>query len=153
MSEIKPIGLLREAWGPRFWKVLHVLAEHSGNQINQITSNDEVDAWILLLKTQAFVMPCALCKQHYLEWYGQQKLDGLKEYVGEKRRDWLRKWLWGCHKRVNEMNQNILVLLCAKYTVKCNIIFRIKKFSNSHNNTIVKYFGYLSKVTISCILS
>ena len=50
-------------------------------------------------------MPCALCKQHYLEWYNQQKLDGLKEYVGEKRRDWLRKWLWGCHKRVNEMNQ------------------------------------------------
>lgn len=107
MSEIKPIGLLREAWGPRFWKVLHVLAERSGNQTDQITSNDEVDAWFLLLKIQAFVMPCTLCKQHYLEWYKEQKLEGLKEFVGEKRRDWLRKWLWGCHKRVNEMNKKL----------------------------------------------
>jgi hypothetical protein len=105
MSQIKPIGLMREAWGPRFWKILHVLAEHSGNQNNQITSNDEVDCWILLLKSQAFVMPCALCKQHYLEWIKQQKFDGLKEFVGEQRRDWIRKWLWECHKRVNEMNQ------------------------------------------------
>jgi hypothetical protein len=105
MSEIKSIGLSREAWGPRFWKILHVLAEHSGNQTNQIMSNDEVDAWILLLKSQALVMPCTLCKQHYLEWYKLQKIDGLKEFVGEQRRDWIRKWLWGCHKRVNEMNQ------------------------------------------------
>jgi hypothetical protein len=105
MNEIKPIGLSREAWGPRFWKILHVLAEHSGNQNNQITSNDEVDGWILLLKSQTFVMPCALCKQHYIEWTKQQKLDRLKELIGEQRRDWIRNWLWGCHKRVNEMNQ------------------------------------------------
>lgn len=105
MTEIKQIGLLREAWGPRFWKILHVLAEHSGNQTNQILSNDEVDGWMLLLKYQSLVMPCALCKQHYLEWIKQQKLDGLKELVGEQRRDWIRKWLWGCHKRVNEMNE------------------------------------------------
>jgi hypothetical protein len=107
MSETKPIGLSREAWGPRFWKILHVLAERSGNQTNQITSNDEVDAWILLLKSQTFVMPCALCKQHYLEWQKLQKFDGLKEYIGEKRRDWIRKWIWGCHKRVNEMNEKV----------------------------------------------
>ena len=104
MNQINPIGLTREAWGPRFWKILHTLAEYSGNQTNQILSNDEVDAWILLLKSQAFVMPCALCKQHYLEWQQSHKLEGIKQLVGEKRREWIRKWLWACHKKVNEMN-------------------------------------------------
>ena len=103
--EIKQIGLSREAWGPRFWKVLHTLTELSGNQTNQISSNDEADTWIILLKTQAFVMPCALCKQHFLEWLHARRPETLKTLVGPARRDWLRSWLWGCHDRVNTMNQ------------------------------------------------
>ena len=103
--EIKQIGLSREAWGPRFWKVLHTLTELSGNQTNQISSNDEADTWIILLKAQAFVMPCALCKQHFLEWLHGKRPETLRTLVGQARRDWLRSWLWGCHDRVNAMNQ------------------------------------------------
>lgn len=99
------IGLTREAWGPRFWKILHTLAECSGYQTNQIMNNDEADAWIIFLKSQAFVMPCPLCKQHYLEWYGKHKPDNLRTILGEQRRKWLREWLWGCHDRVNQMNE------------------------------------------------
>jgi hypothetical protein len=103
--EVKQIGLSREAWGPRFWKILHTLTEQCGNQINQIMSNDEADTWIILLKTQAFVMPCALCKQHFLEWIHARRPETLRTLVGKARRDWLRTWLWGCHDRVNAMNQ------------------------------------------------
>ena len=103
--EIKQIGMSREAWGPRFWKILHILAEQSGNQKEQIMSNDEADAWILLLKSQAFVMPCALCKQHFLEWLHAKRPETIRTLVGLARREWIRTWLWGCHDRVNIMNQ------------------------------------------------
>jgi hypothetical protein len=103
--EIKQIGLTREAWGPRFWKILHTLTEQSGNQTNQILSNDEADAWILLLKAQPFVMPCALCKQHFLEWLHARRPETIRTLVSGNRKDWIRNWLWGCHDRVNSMNQ------------------------------------------------
>ena len=99
------IGLAREAWGPRFWKVLHTLAERSGQQRDTVSISDEGDLWIHLLKAQAQVMPCATCKQHFLEWHITHKIDILKELYGEDRRVWIRGWLWGCHTRVNELNK------------------------------------------------
>lgn len=99
------IGLLKEAWGPRYWKILHTMAELSGQFTNVIMSNDEADAWIILLKTQAFIMPCKLCKTHYLEWVNLNKVDKLRKLIGKDRQDFIRKWLWGCHKRVNEMTE------------------------------------------------
>lgn len=105
------IGLSREAWGPRFWKILHTLAECSGEQMTQIQMNDEADAWHTLLRAQAFVMPCTLCKDHYLEWHRTHKTDGLRTLMGEERKQWLRKWLWGCHNRVNLMNQKVSPLV------------------------------------------
>jgi hypothetical protein len=101
------IGLSREAWGPRFWKILHTLAECSGEQTTQIQMNDEADAWHTLLRAQAHVMPCTLCKDHYLEWHRTHKTDGLRTMQCEERKAWLRKWLWGCHNRVNLTNQKI----------------------------------------------
>jgi hypothetical protein len=104
MAEIKSIGLLREAWGPRFWFILHSLAERSGSQSNMILQNDEADAWIVLLKAQAFVMPCALCKTHYLEYWASHKPDGLRALQGLDRREYLRNWVWTLHDRVNKMS-------------------------------------------------
>jgi hypothetical protein len=102
--EHKHIGLQREAWGPRFWRVLHTLAEYSGRQITELQSNDEADAWTNLLRAQAFVMPCDLCKQHYLSWIVNYKINPLRDVAGETRRVYLRLWLWGCHDNVNRMN-------------------------------------------------
>jgi hypothetical protein len=99
------IGLKRDAWGPRFWKILHTLAEGSGRQANLLSSNDEADQWMIFLKAQAFVMPCTLCKKHYLQWYAAHRPDHLRSLIGEERRRWLRSWFWGCHDSVNEINQ------------------------------------------------
>lgn len=104
MSASLQIGLTREAWGPRFWKILHTLAEQCGNQTSPILSNDEADAWITLLKTQQFVMPCTVCKEHYKEWKKTHRYDHLRSLLGTQRREFLRNWLWGCHSRVNTMN-------------------------------------------------
>lgn len=99
------IGLAREAWGPRFWKILHTLAERVGQQRDAISVNDEVEVWINLLKAQAHVMPCATCKQHFLEWHLTHRVDKLRELSGDERRIWIRGWLWGCHNKVNESNK------------------------------------------------
>lgn len=102
--EQKHIGLQREAWGPRFWRVLHTLVEYSGWQTTDLQSNDEADAWTNLLRAQAFVMPCELCKQHYLSWIASYKITPLRSLLREDRRVYLRLWLWGCHDNVNRMN-------------------------------------------------
>lgn len=99
------IGLAREAWGPLFWKVLHTLAEGSGQQRDSVSISDEAELWIHLLKAQAQVMPCATCKQHFLEWHLTHKIDTVKDIYGEERRVWIRGWLWGCHTRVNEIHK------------------------------------------------
>jgi hypothetical protein len=103
-KEVNQIGLTREAWGPRFWTLLHTMAECAGKQTTLIQSNDEADAWSMLLRAQAFVMPCALCKQHFLEFHKLKPLGNLRVLQGEARRTWLRTWLWECHGRVNELN-------------------------------------------------
>jgi hypothetical protein len=100
----EPLGLAREAWGPRFWKILHTLAETSGSQRQVILNNDEADAWIILLKAQQFVMPCALCKDHYKQWRLSHSTEPVRKLSGEDRKDFLRRWLWGCHDRVNQTN-------------------------------------------------
>ncbi len=110
-TEIKQIGLQREAWGPRFWRILHTLAECTGQQGTLLQSNDEADAWILLIKALPFVMPCALCRQHFQEWASKRRLDNLRTIYHEERRELLRGWLWGCHDRVNQMNQKESPLL------------------------------------------
>jgi hypothetical protein len=97
-------SLKREWWGPRFWRVLHTLAEASGGMQSPILSNDEADAWKLVFKTQTFVMPCAVCQKHFTEWKIQNRIPELRGILGIERRAWLRHWLWGCHCRVNEMS-------------------------------------------------
>jgi hypothetical protein len=102
--EQKHIGLQREAWGPRFWRILHTLAERSGKQTTDLESNEEADSWTNLLRAQAFVMPCDLCKQHYLAWIVNYKINPLRGLLGEDRRLYLRLWLWACHDNVNRIN-------------------------------------------------
>jgi hypothetical protein len=104
-TEFKPINLTRESWGPRFWKVLHTMAECVGQQATLVQKNDEADAWFFLLKAQAFVMPCALCKQHFLEFLKMKPLGALRTIQGVARKEWLQSWLYECHKRVNTMNE------------------------------------------------
>ncbi len=100
---IKQIGLQREAWGPRFWTILHTLTECSGKQNTLIQSNDEADAWIGLVRALPGALPCALCRQHFREWLVQRRLDHLRTITHEGRTVFLREWIWGCHDRVNQM--------------------------------------------------
>jgi hypothetical protein len=104
MADVQRLNLQRESWGPRFWTILHTLAEQSGHQQGPVLNNDEADAWGILLKAQVNIMPCALCKKHFQEWLNTHRLDGLHSKFEEERRDWLRQWVYDCHDRVNVLN-------------------------------------------------
>jgi len=115
------MSLQREDWGPKFWFILHTLAECSGTITHPILANDEADNWTMLLKAQAFVMPCALCKQHYLEWRNKHPLPNLRLLKGLERKSILTLWLWNCHNSVNQQNQKEVFsqeLLQTTYTRK-----------------------------------
>jgi len=104
------MSLLREWWGPRFWKILHTLAESSGTMNVLISVNDEADLWTILLKAQAFVMPCALCKTHYLSWYINHRPVDLRSLKGMDRKIYLSRWLMACHNNVNNQTQKEIFL-------------------------------------------
>jgi len=104
MGDSNAIGLSREAWGPRFWKLFHTLAECSGIELDPLTAKDELDAWIVLLKVQYHVMPCKLCKEHYKQWYSVNPIDQIRSFSGLDRKKEIRNWLWGCHSAVNFSN-------------------------------------------------
>ena len=99
------MSLDRLWWGPKFWKILHTLAECSGGLQNQILQNDEADIWKILLKTQAFVMPCTRCKEHYLEYRLRKPIPDLRKMANQERSSFITHWLWECHMNVNSFTQ------------------------------------------------
>ena len=103
------MSLLREWWGPRFWKILHTLAECSGSMTSPILANDEADLWTILLKVQGSVMTCALCKNDYNKWLLSHKLVDLRSLQKEDRKKYLRLWLFNCHNGVNSRNNKALL--------------------------------------------
>ena len=100
------MSLNREIWGPKFWSVLHRLAECSGISTS-ILSNDEADAWTTILKVQGLVMPCELCKQHYTEWKLHHRIPNLRLLSSLERKEFLRGWLWECHEAINKRNEKV----------------------------------------------
>lgn len=101
------MSLLREWWGPRFWKILHTLAECSGSITAPISANDEADLWTILLKVQGSVMTCALCKNDYNKWLLSHKLVDIRTLQTEDRKKYLRTWLFNCHNAVNVRNSKV----------------------------------------------
>jgi hypothetical protein len=95
--------LSRASWGPRFWKILHTLAECVGFEKDIITENDEAEAWILLLSTQPLVMPCRICKTHLSEYIRSHRIDSLRAVRGIHRYTWLQNYLYKLHEHVNRL--------------------------------------------------
>lgn len=95
----------RSYWGPKFWILLHSLAERSGNFSDNVRKNDEANYWTQLLRNQALVMPCEVCKMHYTQYIMGVKFAELKAINGAERRTWLKKLLWNLHNNVNTYNQ------------------------------------------------
>lgn len=75
----------RYYWGPRLWRLLHLLAEH--------THRPEIaHAWKGLLHKTALIMPCEKCRVHLTEYLTTHRISNISVY------------LWELHNAVNERN-------------------------------------------------
>ncbi len=93
--------LSRESWGPIFWKLFHRLAEYSGCFRDVVRNDDEMLAWIQIIKYQSKVMPCALCCTHFEEYARKYPLLEIKTLRGLDRKAFLRRWVYNIHSDVN----------------------------------------------------
>ena len=137
------MSLNRETWGPTFWSILHTLAEYSGITTS-ILAHDEADVWTMLLKVQAFVMPCDLCKQHYNEWKVNHRIQNLRLLNGPERKEFIRNWLWECHDSVNKKNEKVsiskeeLEVLYTKEKFAENVLSIMEMFSVALERSLLK---------------
>lgn len=81
-------------WGPRIWRILHILAEFSDRR-------DCVPVWKHFLQSTANILPCDVCKihfhqhvQHFRSWEISSSTADFRNYV--------RNYLWVVHRSVRE---------------------------------------------------
>ena len=73
-------------WGPRIWRILHCLAEISDR-------TDCGPGWRIVLSETAQMLPCEMCRTHFLAASNGVRLS----VVGRAPREGLRHMLWATH--------------------------------------------------------
>lgn len=102
------VSLDKSFWGPKFWAILHTLAEHTGKFQDIVRKNDEANYWKQLLKYQGLVMPCGVCRSHFNSAFRSMNFSEFVKLGGSERRTWIRTWLWNLHNQVNTQNQKTI---------------------------------------------
>jgi len=88
----------RDVWGPKLWRVLHVLADLSDRR-------DVSLLWQTVLKATADVLPCDKCRkhlQHYLRTHTFMKVKSLHLVTGIQIRQQIVQELHALHNDVNQ---------------------------------------------------
>ena len=84
-------------WGPRLWRMFHLLAEVSDR-------NDLYLLWPVFLRLTATIMPCAACRHHlgtYLRTHVIARLPAKKPATGPAVQARIRADLFALHNDVN----------------------------------------------------
>ena len=128
-----PKLLKKQFWGPAYWTILHTLANSVMNTTNTILQNDEAEAWVLLLKSQQYVMPCQACSRHYSDWLKTHGISSIRTLKNQMRAEWIQTWLFDLHENVNLLNTSVGIKkemlaeqyprkrLDAEYTICCHM--------------------------------
>jgi hypothetical protein len=98
-------------WGPLFWRLLHGLAEMAGKQKDAVLCGDEIRLWIPFLITLKETIPCDICRGHYGLWLSENPPSVLEVMPYRETGEWIRKYLWTLHNRINEGNDKSILPL------------------------------------------
>jgi hypothetical protein len=93
---------MNEEWGPVMWRVLHGLAEKSGNVNDPVHKIEEVNVWPRLIKVLTQGLPCDECRDHFNIWLKANPFKLPTNYIQTK--EYIKKWLFDLHNNVNERN-------------------------------------------------
>jgi hypothetical protein len=53
-----------DQWAPLLWRILHSLAEHSGEIVSPLFADDEKRQWVLFVQMLPNILPCPHCREH-----------------------------------------------------------------------------------------
>ncbi len=104
MKQMAGTASWNSKWGPPLWRILHTCAERLGSNTNTFTAADEARAWVNVLTTLEYVIPCPVCRNHYHTWRLHNPAQELGKLRGPELREASRSWLWRLHDGVNRSN-------------------------------------------------
>ncbi len=91
----------RTVWGPKAWHMLHSFSIG----MNKSIKDSERKCYYLFYKTFAELIPCTVCKSHYIDYF-------YKIYIIEEKeinRESLKKYIYELHNIINEdLNKPII---------------------------------------------
>jgi len=84
-------------WGPILWKILHGLAEKSGQGI---IKGDEIREWLKFIKVTGDMLPCEICRGHYQTFLRNNSLQ-ITNLEPTQLNIWIKSFFWNLHNQVN----------------------------------------------------
>ena len=87
-------------WGPLLWKILHITSLSLGKHTIQLLQQDEINALKQFIKQVGLVIPCKICKTHYIEYSRSHKIN----YTYVELRDSVSYYYWNLHSEINKSN-------------------------------------------------
>lgn len=86
-------------WGPRLWRIFHILAEYSDRR-------DVSPLWLNVLRTTSQTMPCTKCRVHLTEYLRTHTLFRFTPLMPVKEiQTYIRRDLFVLHNFVNQRNK------------------------------------------------
>ena len=85
-------------WGSILWKILHTCCENLGKHSKQILQNDEIMYFNILQRKLANILPCKVCKLHYLQYMKNIK----DNVIYNDFKTYGKQYYYNLHKEINE---------------------------------------------------
>lgn len=84
----------KNVWGPCAWHLLHAISIGNNKEIKEKNKN----SYIVFYKTFGYILPCAICKEHY------KNLFGIFHKINYELicREYMIKWVFDLHNIVNK---------------------------------------------------
>jgi hypothetical protein len=91
-----------EEWAPFLWRILHGLAEHSGEIVSPLFADDEKRQWTLFLNLLPNILPCPFCREHASDYLRAHPfVDVVKTMPVSDFRTFIIDYLYLFHEAVN----------------------------------------------------
>jgi hypothetical protein len=126
-----------DVWGPRYWKLLHIMATRTGIGDDTIDS-DVANGFFYLLQLLPDVLPCKECKGHARTYILENRFkpQGL---IGNHLRNYIMKWLLDFHNAVRlRKKQRININSIESYYA----LWQPQKFIKCDDEEMKLYFDY-----------
>jgi len=120
-------------WGPSMWKIIHITSLSVGKQTVPMLQQDEIHALKQFIKQLGLLIPCKLCRTHYLDYSRTHKINYKYTEVKES----VAYYFWNLHSEINTTNgkPNIEFNELEMYYPKNDISMLMKDF-----NTLFKKY-------------